>query len=362
MKRCPSCQKTFEDSKRFCQIDGTPLVDDAPAPDMFKTIVAPSMPAEDPFKTVVGGQQQKGDILDLPDDPADQMKTMIVSQDDAAKNIPSPFGAPQQQNSAFDEPQIKPPMGSSGQAGESSSSSSPFGGSSPVDEPRGPEPPESPFGKPPGSSPFDSPAGSPFDSPGFKSPQSSFEPPAAPSSPFDQPAQPQFNQSPSSPFGASSSPFDQPQPQSPFGHSDPQQPFGQQQSAFGQPNDQFASPQGTPFGQNQQDWAPPPAPVAGWQDQGLGANTPFQTPPVAAGQNSTLATVSLVLGILGICPCGLFAGVPALITGYMAQKNVDADPAQYGGRGLATAGMIMGGISILLSIVGIILQIVLRVH
>ena len=40
MKRCPTCQKTFDDSMRFCQTDGTPLVDDAPPVDPYKTMVA----------------------------------------------------------------------------------------------------------------------------------------------------------------------------------------------------------------------------------------------------------------------------------------------------------------------------------
>ena len=40
MKRCPNCQKTFDDAMRFCQTDGTPLVDDAPPADPYKTMVA----------------------------------------------------------------------------------------------------------------------------------------------------------------------------------------------------------------------------------------------------------------------------------------------------------------------------------
>ncbi|HXH69318.1 MAG TPA: hypothetical protein VNI60_03120, partial [Pyrinomonadaceae bacterium] len=27
MKRCPTCKRTFDDSMKFCQTDGTPLVD-----------------------------------------------------------------------------------------------------------------------------------------------------------------------------------------------------------------------------------------------------------------------------------------------------------------------------------------------
>ena len=46
MKKCPSCQKIFDDSMRFCQVDGTPLVEDVPAFDPYATIVAkpPPMP------------------------------------------------------------------------------------------------------------------------------------------------------------------------------------------------------------------------------------------------------------------------------------------------------------------------------
>jgi Domain of unknown function (DUF4190) len=95
----------------------------------------------------------------------------------------------------------------------------------------------------------------------------------------------------------------------------------------------------------QNDWTPPPAPGAGWQDQGLGATTPFQPPVAMQGQNQTLPIISLVFGILSVC-CyiGPITGIVALITGYLGMKNVNADPNQYGGKGLAMAGMIVGGI------------------
>src|SRR5690349_23525088 len=32
MKRCPTCNRTADDNQRFCVIDGTPLIDDAPMP------------------------------------------------------------------------------------------------------------------------------------------------------------------------------------------------------------------------------------------------------------------------------------------------------------------------------------------
>ncbi len=32
MKRCPTCNRTADDNQRFCVIDGTPMIDDAPVP------------------------------------------------------------------------------------------------------------------------------------------------------------------------------------------------------------------------------------------------------------------------------------------------------------------------------------------
>src|SRR4051794_28357104 len=53
MKKCPTCGKTFEDSMRFCQADGTPLVDDVAA---AAEPEAPAVeePAFDPYATIVG--------------------------------------------------------------------------------------------------------------------------------------------------------------------------------------------------------------------------------------------------------------------------------------------------------------------
>jgi hypothetical protein len=104
----------------------------------------------------------------------------------------------------------------------------------------------------------------------------------------------------------------------------------------------------------QQEWTPPPAPTPEWQNQQIGSNTPFQPPPSGAvgGQNKTLAIVSLVLGIISVC-CYLapVTGAAALVTGYMANKKISEDPNTYGGKGLATAGMITGGIFFALGII-----------
>ena len=100
MKKCPSCEKTFEDSMRFCQVDGTPLVDDAPAFDPYATIVggpiafepAPEYvpePVEPVVETAAPDPEihytvgsipiaEPDDVLDLPS--TDPLKTMYVSE------------------------------------------------------------------------------------------------------------------------------------------------------------------------------------------------------------------------------------------------------------------------------------------
>lgn len=57
MKKCPTCEKTFDDNLRFCQSDGTPLVAAEEPSDPYKTTVANQadlpIPPIDPFKTMV---------------------------------------------------------------------------------------------------------------------------------------------------------------------------------------------------------------------------------------------------------------------------------------------------------------------
>lgn len=75
---------------------------------------------------------------------------------------------------------------------------------------------------------------------------------------------------------------------------------------------------------------------------------------VPQGSNKK-AIWSLVLGILGIVLCGFFTGIPALILGKSAQKEIDHSGGAQSGRGMATAGFILGIISIVFGIIGVIL-------
>ena len=90
---------------------------------------------------------------------------------------------------------------------------------------------------------------------------------------------------------------------------------------------------------------PPPAPpAAGQQTTGYG----YQAGPKTNG----LAIASLVLGIAGLVfyVCGV-ASILALVFGYMARGQIDRDPQNQGGRGMAIAGIIMGWIGVAILVI-----------
>jgi hypothetical protein len=61
---------------------------------------------------------------------------------------------------------------------------------------------------------------------------------------------------------------------------------------------------------------------------------------------------SMILGIVGFLFGGLLLGVPAIILGLNGRKKAAAGKATNGGQ--ATAGLVLGIISTLLSVVGIL--------
>ena len=69
-------------------------------------------------------------------------------------------------------------------------------------------------------------------------------------------------------------------------------------------------------------------------------------------QSNKKATWSLVLGILGVVCCGLFAGIPAIIVGNQAKREI-AGTGQ-SGEGAAKAGVILGWVSVALGILAAI--------
>jgi hypothetical protein len=68
--------------------------------------------------------------------------------------------------------------------------------------------------------------------------------------------------------------------------------------------------------------------------------------------SSTMATVSLVCGILGFTAFPLLGSIVALITGYQARKETRSVPPTASGDGNATAGIVMGWIGVGIAGVG----------
>jgi hypothetical protein len=112
---------------------------------------------------------------------------------------------------------------------------------------------------------------------------------------------------------------------------------------------------------------PPPGPPGGFPPPGPPGGFPpggsFPPPPgggYGGGPSSPqngFGIAALVLGIVSIVCCcvyaGIWAGIPAVILGFLGLKKADAGLAT--NKPLALAGLICGGIGILLSLVSLIM-------
>jgi competence protein ComGC len=67
-----------------------------------------------------------------------------------------------------------------------------------------------------------------------------------------------------------------------------------------------------------------------------------------------LAVTSLVLGILSLVCLGPLTGIPAIICGHIARKRSRQSPAEYGGPGMATAGLALGYASLALVVIALV--------
>lgn len=84
---------------------------------------------------------------------------------------------------------------------------------------------------------------------------------------------------------------------------------------------------------------------------------PQLIPPV---QQNTMALVSMILGIVSVlfCTGGFLTGIPAVICGHIARKQFRNSPTPQTGEGMATAGLILGYLMTILSIVVIVAYII----
>lgn len=318
MKQCPVCEKEFDDSLRFCQVDGTPLVDKAAAEEPAEEV--------DPFKTMVG---LKADILaamaslDAPPPPpepsvpapienelleippaADPNKTQFVSEEELRAEM-AKLAEPEEQ--VIDVPPLAEPE--TPKFAEPEATSSPFGGTPPP-------------------SPFSTPNVLPSDEPG----------------PANFPTSPPIP----SPFAAPST------EEKPVLESIEVSPLVEEPSSSEPEINPFAPAPAAPI--VQAEVSSPVVPETNMQNpQNFG-----QGAPAAGGPNQTLAIVSLVVGILSLC-CGYTFVVPiiAIVLGFMAKGKANNDPANFGGAGLALGGIITGAIALLLGIAVIILNVVM---
>ena len=347
MKKCPTCGKTFDDNMRFCQVDGTPLVEDQPvatepaqeeAPfDPYATIVGvpksavpPSTPPEAPVEP--SAPQSGGSMtLEPAADPGPSASADSgISTGQTASSIPieSPddildLGGDPLKTMYVSDAEMKEVLGTASQGSET-----------PAEEIRADEAQaESSFDAPTPPSPFDS------------------APPPSPFSPSSDPDQVPVPEPPN--FLAGSGGFDDAATMIQPSMSGPSEPPQSQPQ-------EWAPPPPPPQQMQQQEWAPPPAPTPEWQDQPIGSNTPFQPPPAGAagGQNKTLAIIAMISGILScVCCLSIITGPLGAILGYLAKKKIAENPGEYGGEGMATAGMITGIVGTLLAVVLIILQV-----
>ena len=300
MKRCPTCDRTFDDNMRFCQTDGTPLVD-APEPvDPYKTMVARPEDIAAAIPPMPDKPQQESrveeEVLEIPPAEApDPKKTMYASESEIRKAMAE---VDSRENDVIEVPPLNEPEPPPFIEPALGSAPPPFKG---LDErPPSPSPADDLSSKttPPIPSPFNE-APVNFEAPRTAEPLNEPKPFAEPERPAAEP--------PPSPFAAAAEPRS-----SPLAQANP-----------------------TPAAQD-----------TNWQDKPM-QNPQFQG-AAGAGQNKTLAIVSLVLGILSFLCCGLFIpALAAVVTGFMARSKANSNPNSFGGAGLATAGLILGVISIL---------------
>ena len=88
-------------------------------------------------------------------------------------------------------------------------------------------------------------------------------------------------------------------------------------------------------------------------------NEPYPPLPPAGPRTSTTAIISLVGGIAGWTILPFLGSIVAIITGHMAKNEIKKSAGMVTGNGLATAGLILGYVSIALGVCLICVVIIL---
>ena len=151
---------------------------------------------------------------------------------------------------------------------------------------------------------------------------------------------------PHNPYGSTPqpNPYGAPPPQNPYGAPGPQPGYQPPSNPYPQPGsfDQYVAP--NPYG----------AQPYGGYPAGYGTAVP----------DHPSATTAMVLGIIGLVGIALCGGITLVLSpfawgiGRRAVREIDADPARYGGRDKANAGKVMGIIGTVILVLAVLLVIV----
>lgn len=156
--------------------------------------------------------------------------------------------------------------------------------------------------------------------------------------------------------------------QAPYGQPPGHVPHGQPppgQAPYGQPPHGHM-PYGQPYGQAPYGQAPPNYGYG--QPNYYGAAGPMgAVPGMGMKRNESNAVVALIIGILSLplsfC-CGAFSlpvGIAAVVFGFLSLNKINDQPDVLDGRGMAIAGIICGGLAILLAIAMVIMMVAFNV-
>ncbi len=112
----------------------------------------------------------------------------------------------------------------------------------------------------------------------------------------------------------------------------------------------------TPPGNEPPSYNPPPG--------GYGTPPPGYNPPPGGDpygmppQNSNKAVWALVTGLLGLLCCGVI-GIAGIILGKQAKAEIEASQGRLTGAGMAKAGFILGIVSVVLTVIGVVFYAIL---
>jgi hypothetical protein len=77
-------------------------------------------------------------------------------------------------------------------------------------------------------------------------------------------------------------------------------------------------------------------------------------PVTTMPRTSSMAIVALALGVISFLGLVFIGGIGAIATGHIARREIRASGGQVTGEGLATTGLVLGYINVVLSVLGLI--------